>query len=104
MHLARDPPVKSGRIDDDGKVGPPSVTLRNQLVKESVYFWKLAEDLSNTNNSQVIRIDDGIAPRIPHALPAYAEEFERGLLPAQFLYQLRSIHFAGGFSGRNQDT
>ena len=103
-HLARHPPVESGRIDDDGKVGAALVGGANQFFVKAENFWEMADDLSDTDDGEVFGVDDDVAAGGAHAVSARAEERDAaGDSSAQSFNQLRSIHFARSFARRDQN-
>ena len=79
VHLARDAPVESGRVDDDGKIRFALVGLRNQLVKQAPDFWQMIQNFGNSDHCKVSGVDDRVATCGPHAIPTHTEEFEAGL-------------------------
>ena len=82
---------------------------------------QMAKNLSDTDDGQVFSIDDNFATGSAHAFATRAKEFKLpglcggGALPrldgaelrphtsAHRLDQLRAIHFAGSFAGRDQN-
>ena len=50
VHLAGNPPVERGRVDNDGQIGLALVGFRNQLVKQAPDFWQVTQDLRDTDH------------------------------------------------------
>ena len=63
----------------------------------------MADNLSDSDNREVLSIDNNLASGSSHALPARAEELNRWVAPPQRLNQLRAIHFARGFAGGDKN-
>ena len=72
----------------------------------------MADNFRDTDDGEVLGIDDGVATGSPHAVSADAEEFEPTLRVRRFLSasstqgrnKLRPIHFTGCFAGGDQDS
>ena len=117
MYLAGNTPVEGRRVDEDGKIGLAPVGFRNQVPVETEDLWQAAENLGDTDDRQISRIDNGVAAGGAHAISADPEKFKRTKCPAragalvgdsrprlsgataQSIYELRPVHFPGGFAG-----
>src|SRR5580698_11318699 len=102
-HLPRYPPVECRRVDDDCQGGTLLICRANQFPIEAENLWQMAHNLSDADDGEIFGVDDDVAPRGAHALPTCTEELERWILPPKRFNQLRAVHFAGGFTGRDQN-
>src|SRR5712691_4793663 len=120
LHLPRHPPVKRGRVDDDGEIGLAPLSLGDQMPVQPVDLRQVAENLSDAYHREVFRIDNRIAASSAHALPTDTEEFELRSLcgdsrprlssgaklrslsrgsPLESFDKLRAIHFSRSLAG-----
>jgi hypothetical protein len=114
-HLPRHTPVKSRSINDNGQRRPLLIRCANQSPIEPKNLRQAAKNLSDANDRKILSIDNNLASGSPHAFPARAKELRRDSRPRlssgaklrsppQRINQLRAIHFARSFTGRDQDT
>src|SRR3984885_10181688 len=78
-HLPRHAPVEGRRVDNDGDVRMPLVGGANQFLVERENFRKMAEDFGNSDHSEILGVDDDIAPGSPHALSSRPKKAGRGV-------------------------
>ncbi len=64
----------------------------------------MAEDFGDADDGEVVGVHNGVAACLAHALAADAEEFERWVVAAKGVDELRAVHFARSFSGGDQDA
>ena len=76
LHLARHAPVEGRRIDDDGQDWPLLISRANQSPIEPKNLRQTAKNLSDADDREILSVDNNLASRSPHALPASAKEFE----------------------------
>ena len=104
FHLAGDPPVEGGSIDDDGEIGFALAGLGDQSAEESPDSGEVGEDFGDANDGEVFHVDDRIASGGAHFVSAGAEEFERWIQAAQSFDELRPVHFTRGFTGGDENS
>ena len=99
FHLAGDTPIEGGGVDDDGKVGPAAVSFADESFVETQDLRQMAEDFSDSDNGEILRIDNSVATGGAHAISTDSEEFERWIMTAQGFDEFRAVHFTGRFPG-----
>src|SRR5437879_12415111 len=52
VHLPGDPPVESGRVDDDRQIRAAAVSFSDQAMKEAVDLANMAESLGNADHGE----------------------------------------------------
>ena len=120
-HLPRHAPVEGRSVDDDGHRWALLIDRAKQFPIQPKNLRQTAKNLSDADDGKVFRINNDLASRRPHALPARAEKFKlqclrgggaepchhtsrNGRPPPQRFNQLRAIHFARGFAGGDQNS
>src|SRR5579862_7349808 len=107
LHLPRDAPVERRGIDDDSQIRLALVGFRDQSSIEPENLWQMTEDLRDADDSQVFRVDNGVAACGAHAVSTDAEKLELAFKfgcprmtygAAQRLNKLRPIHFPRSFA------
>ncbi len=104
MHLPSYTPVESGRIDNNGEIGPAFVGFGNQLEKEAPDLWQMTEYLQDSNHGELSGVDNGLAAGSTHAISASTEKLQRRIVPAQGLHEQRAVHFAGGLPSGDENS
>jgi hypothetical protein len=75
--LPSDAPIESRRVNYHGEIRMPLVGFGDELIKQPPDSWEMAKYFRDPNYGEVLRIDHGFAADGPHAVSAYAEEFQR---------------------------
>ena len=74
FHLPRNPPVERRRVNDDGQIRLALVGFSDQLVKETPDFRQMTQNFGDTDDREVLRINDSIASGCAHLLTADTEK------------------------------
>src|SRR5581483_9126321 len=123
LHLPHHSPAETGRINNNGEVGPAPVCFGDELVKEAPDLGQMTQDFSDAYDGEVFCVDDEVAAGSAHLLAADPEKLKlpggcgallrtdgRGARPhmscshlatgnraRQRLHQLRAVHFSRSF-------
>src|SRR5262249_18156928 len=75
-HLASHSPIKRGRVDDDGQVGPASIGYCDQAMESGGDRGQMADDFGDADHREILRVDHGVAAGGAHPVSAYSEELQ----------------------------
>src|SRR5438132_9709142 len=104
VHLPGDPPVESGRVDDDGQISAAAVSFSDQAMKEAVDLANVAEDLGDADYGELLGVHNRVASNGAHALATDTKKFQRRVAAEQNLDKLRAIHFSRSFPGGDENS
>ena len=115
-HLPRDAPVERRRVNHHRQIRPPFIGRAQQLLIEAENLRQMADDFRDADHRQILRVDNDLAAGSAHSLAARAKKCDlricssakrpritRGHARFERLHQLRAVHFAGRFPGRDQN-
>src|SRR5438270_4481217 len=76
VHLARYAPVEGWGINHDRQIRLAPVGFPDQVVKQAVDFWQMAENFGDANDGEILGVYYCVAACGAHAVAADSEKFQ----------------------------